>query len=80
MESEDKKFIVELGILIIFAGICIIGTFLIMSFIFFYGNPLTIVLFALLFLFRIRICDTGTEISLEKIVRKYIKISITIMK
>lgn len=80
MESKDKQFIIEFGILTIFATICIIGTFLIMSFIFFYGNPLTIVLCCLLVLLRIKVCDTGTEISLVKILRKYFKISLTIMK
>lgn len=80
MESEDKQFIIEFVILAIFAGICIIGTFLIMSFIFFYGDPMTIVIACLLVLFRINICDSGTEISLIKILHRYIKISVTIVK
>ncbi len=80
MEPEDKQFIIELGILIIFAGICIAGAFLIMSFIFFYGDPLTIILCCILILLKIRVCDTGIEVSFEKILRKYLKISVTIMK
>ena len=80
MESEDKQFLIEFGILVIFATISILGSILIMSFIFFYGNPLTIVVFCLMLILRIKICDTGTEISLVKILRKYFKISVTIMK
>lgn len=80
MKKEDKKFIVEFSIMIILATISIVATFLIMSFIFFYGDPLTIVLCCILVLLRIKICDTGTEVTLIKILRKYIKISVTIMK
>jgi hypothetical protein len=80
MEKEDKQFLVEFGILVIFATICIVATFLIMTFIFFYGDPLTIVLCCVLVLLRIKVCGPGIEISLIKILRKYIKISVTIMK
>lgn len=80
MEKEDKQFLLEFGILVIFATICIVATFLIMTFIFFYGDPLTIVLFCILVLLRIKICDAGTEITLVKTLRKYFNVSITIMK
>lgn len=80
MEPEDKQFLIEFGILVIFATIFVIGSLIIVSFIFFYGNPLTIVVFCIMLILRIKICDTGTEISLIKILRRYFKISITFMK
>lgn len=80
MEKEDKQFIIEFVILTIFAAVCIVATFLIMTFIFFYGNPLTIVAGCILVLLRIKVCDNGTEVTLIKTLHKYIKISVTIMK
>jgi hypothetical protein len=80
MEKEDKQFIVEFGVLAIFSAICVVATFLIMTFIFFYGDPFTIVLCCILVLLRIKVCNTGTEITLIKALRKYMKVSVTIMK
>jgi len=80
MEPEDKEFIVNFSILTILAAISIAIIFSIMTFIFFYGNPLTIVLCCLLVLIKIRICDIGIEVSFEKFIRKYLKISLTFVK
>ena len=80
MEPEDKEFIINFSILTIFAAASIAIIFSIMTFIFFYGNPLTIVLCCLLVLVKIRVCDSGTEVSFEKFIKKYLKISLTIMK
>ena len=80
MEPEDKEFIINFGILTILAGISIAIIFSIMTFIFFYGDPLTIVLCCLLVLIKIRVCDTGIEVSFEKFIKKHLKISLTILK
>ena len=80
MELKDKEFITNFGILVIFTTICILGVLLIMTFIFFYGDPITIVLFCILAILKIRVCDNGTEVSFEKFVKKYLKISVTIVK
>ena len=80
MESEDKEFIINFSILTIFAAVSMFIIFSIMTFIFFYGDPLAIVLFCLLLLIKIRVCDTGIEVSFEKFIRKYFKISLTIIK
>lgn len=80
MKPEDKRLIIEFGILAIISTVCIVGTILIMILVFFYGNPLTIVLCCILIMLRIRVCDTGTEVTLVKVLRKYFKVSITIMK
>lgn len=80
MKLEDKQLIKDFAIAATISGIIVIGTFLIMIFIFFYGSPTMIVLAALLLMLRIKVCDAGTEISFTKIIQKYLKISITIEK
>lgn len=80
MGPEDRQLIINFGIMAIIATVCIVAAFFILVVVFFYGNPLTIILCSLLIIFRIKICDSGVEISLVKILRKYIKISVTIME
>ena len=78
-EPEDKQLIKDIGIVFILAGVLIFGMLSVMIFIFFYGSPLLVAWSFLLIMFKIRICDSGLIISLEKFIQKYLKIKIAVI-
>lgn len=79
IKSEDKETIMEFGIALLLSGVLIVGIFFMMTFIFFYGPPWIIPWSLFLIMLKLRICDTGLEVSLEKFLHKYLKISVTIV-
>lgn len=76
--TKDFEFVKDLGMAIILSGIIIITSFITMTLILFYSSPFLLVWSALLLMLRIRVCDGGIDLSLIKIIRKYVRISITI--
>lgn len=80
LSIEDIETIKSMGILILLSGIIVTISIIIMTFIFFYGSPMTIILVSILFLLRVRICGSEVDISLVKILNKYFNMSITFIK
>lgn len=76
--ADDFEFIKDFGMAIILSGIIIIISFITVTLILFYSSPFLLVWSALLLMLRIRVCDSGIDLSLINIIRKYIRISITI--
>lgn len=67
----------DLGIAIALSGIIVVALFITMAFIFFYSSPLLLVWSLLLILLKLRVCDSGIQISLEKIIRRRLKLYLT---
>ena len=80
LSTEDFELIKGIGILIVLSGIIIITSFIIMTFIYFYSSPIMIILMAILLLLRIRICGAEIDISPAKILNRYFKISMTLIR
>lgn len=82
MKQEDKQFIKDFGIVIMLSLIAVLGLFLIMTVMFFYGSPspFTIILIGIILMLKIRMCDSEIRVSLEKFLNKYFRISVTIIE
>lgn len=80
IEPEDRQLIRDFIIAITISGSFVLGIFLVMTLVFFYGDPFTIFLVALALMLKIRVSEEGIEISFEKFINRYLKISVTIIK
>lgn len=78
--QEDRKMIKDFIIAIAISGSFVLGAFLIMTFIFFYGDPSMIAIVAVALMLKIKVSEEGTEISFERFINRYIKVSLTITK
>lgn len=79
IDPEDKEIIMEFGMALLLSGILIAGIFFIVTISFFYGSPWVVIWSLFLIMLKLRVCDAGLEVSLEKFLHKYIKISVTIV-
>jgi len=77
-EELAKKYdlIKDFGITLTLSGIITVALFITVTFIFFYGSPLLLIWSLLLILLKLRVCDSGIQISLEKIIRKHLRLYI----
>jgi hypothetical protein len=80
LSTKDIETMKNMGILIGLSGIIVIISIIIMTFIFFYGSPMTLILVTILLLLRVRLCGSEVDISFIKILNKYFKISISLTR
>lgn len=75
--AKKCELIKDFGMALALSGIITVALFITMTFIFFYSSPLLLVWSLLLILLKLRVCDSGIQISLEKIIRKRLKLYLT---